>query len=107
MFSCLSIECIGDNDIFRKNRTYVALITGLDDRYGFKRAFIEPKKDYSKANSIGSRGVLYNYFLEHDKLYEVQHYHSWSRSERYYCVVNNDQELKLNKDEAIKWLKNI
>ena len=37
---------------------WVAKITGEDNKYGLAREFVAYKKDYSSANSVGSRGVF-------------------------------------------------
>ena len=59
------------------------------------------KKDYSRSNSNGSRGVYAVYTLEEGKVYEVN---AWS--ERYFCTVRDWQVVRLENEEVEAWLKN-
>lgn len=68
---------------------WVARLTGLDARRGFVREFVHGRKDYSNANSVGSRGVFYHYMLEDDAVYEVNQQISWGkRGVRVYLRVS-------------------
>ena len=81
--------------------SWVAEITGLDPKYKFKRQFLSYKKDYSRANSVGSRGVYAIYILESGKMYDIK-----DHKDRYYCRVDDDGNLiKLTESEVKKWLK--
>jgi len=125
----LKLECIGDN-IKQMNKFYskkldditpglgklvigsmparyfVAEITGLDDKYKFARKFLKPKKDYLKANSVGSRGIYAFYLLENNKVYDIKEPVSWGRSERYFCKIEENKLIKIGEEEVIRWLKN-
>jgi len=92
----LTIEAIGDNFAYHRRQflcstapltkremryfelggthlsPWVARIVGTDSRYGFVREFVNAQKDYSQANSVGSRGIFLHYFLE-PGLYEINH----------------------------------
>ncbi len=84
----ITLEAIGEAYLVYgvgKPRNWVARITGLDDRYGFKREFVPGYKDYITANSIGSRGVTVTYMLEEMHIYEVSSPISWRSLDRYYC----------------------
>lgn len=87
-------------------RYFVAEITGLNDKYKFARKFLKSKKDYLKANSIGSRGIYAFYLLENNKIYDIKEPVSWGRAERYYCKIENNKLVKMGEEEVIKWLKN-
>lgn len=81
---------------------WVAEITGTDPKLKFKREFLRFKKDYSRSNSVGSRGVYANYILESDHIYDVK-----DHKDRYYCTVtDNGNIVRLSEDEVREWLKN-
>lgn len=73
-------------------------------RRGFNKTFLKPMRDYSRANSCGSRGVRANYFLEPNKLYEVQCNSTWKKKENYFCIVEANTIKKLSPQEAVEWL---
>lgn len=82
-------------------RPWVARITGLESRYGLKREFVHGTKDYSQANSIGSRGV-YEYFALSPGVYEVSHMVTWRKSRRYFLRVTEDATTtEITREEAI------
>lgn len=83
--------------------SWVAEITGTDTKYKFKRQFLPFKKDYSRANSVGSRGVYANYILESGHVYDIK-----DNKERYYCQVLNDgQIVRMTESGVLDWLSNI
>jgi hypothetical protein len=85
---------------------WVAEITGGDRRYGIARRFLPFDKDFSSANSIGSRGVMACYILESGKPYEVFARTSWKSSERYFCRVTESGEIeKITKDFALSMIQ--
>ena len=122
MYSTIKIECIGasPNDVYLaidkmfggvigyaecfKKRWWVAEITGICEKYGLSRSFLSPRRDASKSNSVGSRGIYANYILEYGKLYEVSSPASWKKTDRYFCT-GDDPKKHLTKEEAIEWLK--
>jgi len=86
---------------------WVAEITGFDPKYKYARNFLKRKLNYSRANSVGSRGVFAEYILESGKIYEVKCKKSWQNSERYFCTVNQDGDIvKLDESEIQEWLRN-
>lgn len=86
--------------------SWVAEITGFDEKYKYARKFLKPKKDYSRANSKGSRGVFAEYIIESRKIYEVKASLTWRRIERYFCTVDEEGEIiKLEESEVIECLK--
>jgi hypothetical protein len=88
------------------SNTWVAEITGFDEKYKFARAFLHGKKDYSRANSNGSRGVYLEYVLESGKVYEVKSQETWSRVRRYFCRIDEQGRIiSMTEEEVIEWLK--
>ncbi len=82
-----------------KSRPWVARITGLDAQFGYKREFMRGQKDYSQANSVGSRGV-YMYYPLSDGIYEVHERLSWKRTRRYFCQVSNSDITEISREEV-------
>jgi hypothetical protein len=82
-----------------KARPWVARIVGFDKKYGFKREFQRGQRDYSKANSIGSRGV-YEYFALKPGIYEVHERLTWKRTRRYFCRVQEAEIIEINREEV-------
>lgn len=92
------------NEVFGKvpPTAWVAEITAFDAKYKYTRHFMRFKKDYSRSNSKGSRGVYAEYLLESGQIYEVK-----ERKERYFCKVDDAGEIvKITEEEVIAWLKN-
>jgi len=80
---------------------WCAKITGRDSKFGYKREFVQGKKDYTHANSKGSRGVFVFFLLESGYVYEVK----GSRS-RYFCAVTNDGEIStISKEDVEQWIE--
>lgn len=73
---------------------WVAEITGPSEKYRFERKFLRAKKDYSRANGKGSRGVYAEYILESGRYYDVQRQITWGRSARYFCTVTEDGDIR-------------
>lgn len=113
----LSLEAIGDDAAqasrspvgrmlgLPARRPWAAEIVGRDDRYGLERRFLDGKKDYRRANSIGSRGVYVYYRLEPGSVYEVNDLVSWSRSDRYFCRIDGGNLIRMTREEVEAWLR--
>ena len=86
-----------------KSPSWVARITGLDDKYGFAREFQRGQKDYSRANSIGSRGI-YEYFALPDGIYEVHERLTWRRTRRYFIKVEKATIIEIERQQVEEWL---
>lgn len=82
--AALALEAIGDGMIGAK-RPWVARIVACDPVAGLERVFLRPAKDYTGANSVGTRGVMLHFILDPGCAYEVFERVSWSRSRRYFC----------------------
>lgn len=71
-------------------------------REGAKEVFGD--RDYSKANSKGSRGVRIRYILESDKLYFVRAPYSWRGVDEYFCAVDEVGNIyRLSATEVDEW----
>lgn len=113
MLYALQIECIGDDQPARGSAAYInavlrrraprdAPVRGVWEVEGFSpraRRLLRCQKDYTRANGVGSRGVMALYMLAPARLYYVAEPLSWSRVDRYYCCVE-DGDLRRFGDEA-------
>jgi hypothetical protein len=122
MLAVLELEFIGENhdaycrlmakqakacgvDLgYRSQRPWVARITGFDPVFGLARAFVRGQIDYSRANSVGSRGV-YLYFPLNDGMYEVNKHLTWAKNRRYFIRVEGMQITEITKEEVEQWLR--
>jgi hypothetical protein len=90
-----------------RTKPWIARLDGYDPQYGFARTFVRGVRDYSHANSVGSRGVWLCYALE-PGMYEVNKHASWQRTERYFIQVTNDgQYHRISLEEVTAWLNAI
>ena len=63
------------------------------------------KRDYSKANSKGTRGVYVHYVLEENELYWIKAPQSWRSTSIYFAAVTPVGDIKrLTDEEAEEWL---
>jgi hypothetical protein len=81
---------------------WAAEITGPDQKYKLARSFLRFKKDYSRANSKGSRGVYAIYTLEENKIYEVK-----DNKRRYFCKLEGWAIKEITENEVMEWLKSL
>lgn len=109
MKAVLQLECIGDNYIQRARlirqgkaqmprevRQFVPIIKYGQKRFCVwvarqvdgKRKFVTGMRDYSLANSIGSRGI-FEYFALDDGVYEVNECMALGKSRRHFIRVQN------------------
>lgn len=80
---------------------WIAEIIGFDPKFKYQRDFVKFKKDYSRANSKGSRGVYAVYILESGKIYDIK-----DNKFRYFAIVENDGNIKeIPETEVLKCLK--
>jgi hypothetical protein len=95
------------NMVFGKRKfckAWCAEVIGFHEQYKFARTFLKPNRDYTEANSMGSRGV-YDYFnLENGKIYDISSPSSWKKVDRYYCRVENNQMRRITENEVEQWL---
>lgn len=107
----VTIEAIGDDMAreFRhlgwKSRNWVAQIFGSDGRGGWVRSFVSGNRDYSSANSKGSRGIMVSYLLEQGPIYEIKAPLTWSSSDRYFARIMDNTLSRMTADEVIECLE--
>lgn len=88
-------------------RAWVARITGLDTRHGLARAFLPFKRDYSEANSLGSRGVFQWYEIPDGWLVEVNAPQSWKHADRYFARSERGRLVRMTRDELVAALAEV
>lgn len=93
--AALTLETIGSS------RPWVARITGPDPRYGLAREFVRGATDYSRANSVRSRGVRTFYALP-DGLYEINSPETWKRTERYFALIRQGEMERVDAATALQ-----
>lgn len=101
---------LGDKVIGKpfKSKPWVAEITGKDEKYKFKRTFLNGQKDYSEANSKGSRGVYLYFHLGGEKIYEIFEHLSWKKNDRYFIKTGSEEGYQcLTEKEVIKHLETL
>lgn len=65
---------------------------------------IHGHRDYSGANSKGTRGVMVVYTLEEGVIYWIKEPTSWRSASRYFAIVDSSGAvLKMTKEEALSW----
>lgn len=85
---------------------FVAQIIGRDPKYKWSRIFLRGKKDYSRSNSKGTRGVYIYYELESGSVYDVKKPVSWKNTDRFFCFVDDDGNInRIEENEIEKCLK--
>ncbi len=85
---------------------YVARITGVGGRLGIVREFVRGRKDYSAANSTGSRGIRIHYMLP-PGVYEVQEILSWRDARRYFVRSDGGRLAEIDREEALRCLPSV
>lgn len=86
-------------------RPWVARLTGLDEKYGFRREFVHSSRDYSHANSIGSRGI-FEYWALPPGIYEVNECLKLGHARRYFVRVEGTEIIEIGKEEVLECLRN-
>jgi hypothetical protein len=94
----ITAETIGNS------KPWVAKITGTDPKFGLKREFVNGTRDYSKANSVKTRGVMTTWILD-DGIYECNLPQSWKNTERFFTIVTDDGYQPLTAAEVTQKIK--
>lgn len=110
----LRIECIGDDEPRGEDKIQ-AIIKGrlrrsapprwvdeIVDLQSANRKRLRPQKDYSRANGLGSRGVMALYLLAPGRLYEVCSPESWKRVDRYHCRVEEGKLRRFADEKEVR-----
>lgn len=77
----------------RGNAPWVAEILGLSNEGKFLRKFVHGDTDYTRSNSVGSRGIRKYYHLRSGRIYEVAERLTWKRTIQYFCRVNDEGDI--------------
>lgn len=84
---------------------FVAEITGFHPKFKYERKFLKGQKDYSEANSKGSRGVYVYYYLEEGKIYDVKKPVSWKNDRRFFCRIEGNTRIEMEESEVKECLE--
>lgn len=83
----------------------VEQILGVDTCGDYKRLVKLGYRDYSRANSEGSRGIYCYYYLTQG-VYEINERQSWKRTRKYFIRVNDDATItEISREEVEAWLE--
>lgn len=85
---------------------WLAEVTGYDRRFGLRREFLPGKRDYSRANSRGTRGVWSHWSLRPNRVYEAywKTSHETSRREFLRATAAGDVVF-IEGQEVHAWLR--
>lgn len=100
------LEAIGDDTDQRgkifgwQPRHAVAQVMGSNGRGGWTKAYLRGIRDYSKANGVGSRGVMVGYQIEEGPIYWVASPQTWKHTDRYFLRIVDGIEWRMTEDEV-------
>ncbi|MGD9613812.1 MAG: hypothetical protein AB7H90_01295 [Alphaproteobacteria bacterium] len=102
----LTLEAIGDDarGAGLPSRCWVAQIFGHDGRDRWVKAYLAGVRDYTGANSVGSRGIAVVYHLSQGPIYEVSSPTSWRNTDRYFLRVIDGRATRLDTEDVTKCL---
>ena len=103
MVYSIKMELIGDGTP-RRRLAGVWELMGLSKDGPFCKHTLPPHKDYSKSNSVGSRGVFAFFLLEEGKIYEIMSPQSWANTDHYYVTYGQGQEWRLEIGQVFQTL---
>lgn len=83
-------------------RPWVARITGRD-AHGYVREFVHSSRDYSEANSIGSKGI-YEYYALKPGIYEFNECIALGQARRYFIRVERAKITEITREDVEAWL---
>lgn len=93
------------DDLRKQDLPWAAEITGACARFGLVRKFIKAHVDYSDANGVGSRGVMYYFALEVGRPHEIYALTSWKGRDRYFAMPAEDGIRRMTREEVDEWLR--
>jgi hypothetical protein len=89
------------------SQPWLAEITGRDPDYGYRREFVRPDRDYRKANSRLTRGVVFSFTLLPNRVYEALEPLSRRHEERRFLRVTAEGDVaEIGREEVESWLNN-
>lgn len=107
----LRLEAIGDNESFSAlgmfglpQRYWAAKILGINNFNNFVRTFLKGARDYTRANSQGSRGIFVTFYLEEGPIYEISSPKSWKHTDRHFARIVNGEVIRMTKNEVLACL---
>lgn len=84
---------------------WLAEITGRDPDFVYSREFIRPQRDYRRSNSRGTRGVVFHWVLEPNRVYEALEPISHRRQERVFLRATPEGDtVEITREEVEAWL---
>lgn len=91
----------------KKHVPWIAKIIGVRPDGFLRREFVDGQRDYSQANSVGSRGI-YLYYALRPGLYEINSPETWKRVRRYFVRVVDEKTLEeISREELIECFKSV
>jgi len=102
----LELECIGSDRIPGPGQALVDKIIGISPDGVLECKRMQGFRDYTYANSVGSRGIHIVYILSSGNLYFVSSPLSWKKIDQYYCRIKDGQIVRMNIHQVLAWLKN-
>lgn len=84
----------------QNRRPWVAQILRMNPDGSLDRWFVKGLKDYTDANSTGTRGIRLYFHLEPGHIYEVRHFTSWTAEDRYFCRVEAGRVVRLEPSDV-------
>jgi hypothetical protein len=87
-----------------RRQPWVAEVTGTDPRFGLRREFLRPRRDYRDASRTGERGVGCWWTLESGRLYQARYRVTWDQWVTRFVTVTQDGEVAdVSEQEALAW----
>jgi len=88
----VEVEFKTSNDPRKHGAPYIAVIEGLDEKYGFKRKFLGERVYGKKLVEVSFKGAL-----EEGTIVEIRCASSWKNEYRYYAVVKENADYSDSK----------
>lgn len=106
----IELELIGDFspraiDTGYEERPWVAQVFGTNGRGGVHSSRLKPLRDYSRANSRGTRGIYDQYTLEEGLIYEINERVTWRRTDRYFLRVWDGQKSRMTTEDVLSCIE--
>lgn len=91
--------------VTRGHRPFAAKITGLDDKWSFKREFVQGYWDFSQAKHNKAFGKRIYFPLEPNTIYDVSEVGQGDYRYRAFLLTDNQGDWEeISKEEVVKWL---
>lgn len=81
-------------------RYSVSQIFGTAGNGQWIKAYLSGLKDYSKANSQGSRGIMVSYSLEEGPIYYIESPLAWKNMDRYFARILEGAKDRMSEAEV-------